>query len=105
MIKLKDEIKQIEVDMEEAKLLHQNRDLEVKKIVEDSHEMIENCRHTSMMLLNLTNDLMDLAKQEKLTFQLHKSYFSLIKTVKNSIQTLDFLSQKKNIGPRCKKVI
>jgi hypothetical protein len=57
---------------------HNNQDIEVKALVEDSHEMIENCKHTSMMLLNLTNDLMDLAKQENLTFKLHKSYFSLV---------------------------
>jgi hypothetical protein len=46
--------------------------------MEESYEMMENCKHTSIMLLNLTNDLMDLAKQENLTFTLHKSYFNLI---------------------------
>ena len=66
-------------------------------MIKDSHEMIENCRHTSMMLLNLTNDLMDLAKQENLTFKLQKSYFNLINTIKNSTNTLEFLSAKKKI--------
>jgi hypothetical protein len=45
---------------------HKNKEADI--MINDSHEMIENCRHTSIMLLNLTNDLMDLAKQENLTF-------------------------------------
>ena len=73
------------------------KDKEADIMINDSHEMIENCKHTSIMLLNLTNDLMDLAKQENLTFQLHKSYFNLLNTIKNSTKTLEFLSSKKNI--------
>lgn len=37
-----------------------------------SQEMINGCQHSSIMLLNLLEDLLDLAKQEKLTFQLNK---------------------------------
>ena len=73
------------------------KDKEADIMINDSHEMIENCKHTSIMLLNLTNDLMDLAKQENLTFQLHKSYFNLLNTIKNSTKTLEFLSSKKKI--------
>lgn len=39
------------------------------------------CKHSSAMLLNLINDLMDLAKQERLTFKLNKSYFNLIESI------------------------
>jgi signal transduction histidine kinase len=35
-------------------------------------EMINQCKLSSTMLLNLINDLLDLAKQERLTFQLNK---------------------------------
>ena len=50
-----------------------------------------------MMLMTLINDLLDLAKHEKLTFQLHKSYFDLTRTVENVFKTLEFLSIKKKI--------
>lgn len=49
------------------------------------------------MMLTLLDDLLDLAKQEKLTFQLNKEYFNLINAVENSFKTLEFLSQKKKI--------
>jgi len=40
--------------------------------------MIEACKHSAIMLSTLLDDLLDLAKHEKLTFQLNKSYFNLI---------------------------
>jgi len=40
----------------------------VDELINESNEMIETCRHSSIMLLNLINDLLDLAKHEKLTF-------------------------------------
>ena len=49
------------------------------------------------MLLNLINDLLDLAKQEKLTFRLDKNFFDLGETVTSAFKTLEFLSNKKNI--------
>jgi len=59
--------------------------------------MMQTCRHSSMMLLNLLHDLLDLAKHEKLTFQLDKAYFNLIDAVKQTFKTMGFLSSKKNI--------
>jgi signal transduction histidine kinase len=47
------------------------------------------------MLLNLINDLLDLAKQERLTFELNKSYFNLIETITSTIQTMQFLADQK----------
>lgn len=49
------------------------------------------------MLLNLINDLLDLAKSENLTFSLNKSYFNLTETIKNSFKTLEFLSLHKKV--------
>jgi len=49
------------------------------------------------MLLNLINDLLDLAKQEKFTFQLNKDFFNLTEAVTDTFNTLSFLSNKKGI--------
>ena len=49
------------------------------------------------MLLNLINDLLDLAKQEKLTFQLDKHFFDLSESIQSAFKTLEFLSKKKKI--------
>ena len=64
----------------------------MKKTMEDSQEMVESSKHSSMMMINLINDLLDLAKQENLSFQFHKSYFNLIEAVNNAFKTLEFLS-------------
>ena len=49
------------------------------------------------MLLNLINDLLDLAKQQNNVFQLNQEFFDLTKAVQNAFTTLEFLSHKKNI--------
>jgi signal transduction histidine kinase len=49
------------------------------------------------MLLNLINDLMDLAKQQRMTFQLNKSYFNLIDTITSTFSTLKFLADQKQV--------
>mmetsp|Transcript_30210 Transcript_30210/g.46200 ORF Transcript_30210/g.46200 Transcript_30210/m.46200 type:complete len:99 (-) Transcript_30210:1515-1811(-) len=73
---------------------------EVANLVQDSHEMINRCKHSSVMLLCLINDLLDLAKQENMTFELQKSYFNLVTTVKESLKTLEFISEQKGIKTR-----
>jgi signal transduction histidine kinase len=74
------------------------RERKAKKIEsKDQKDMLEGCKHSSNMLLNLINDLLDLAKQEKLTFQLNKSCFSLLKTIKHTFRTLEFLANKNDI--------
>lgn len=42
---------------------------------------LENCKYCSTMLLNLINDLMDLAKLEKMKFELNNEYFDITKTI------------------------
>ena len=41
-----------------------------------------------MMMNTLLDDLLDLAKQEQLTFQLNTSYFDLIDAVKGAFNNL-----------------
>ena len=50
------------------------------------------------MLINLINDLLDLAKRENLTFKLNKNFFDLTKTIQDSFDTLKFISESRNIA-------
>ena len=50
------------------------------------------------MLLNLINDLLDLAKQDKFTFDLNKNYFNLVDTVNSTFKTLEYLSISSKIS-------
>jgi hypothetical protein len=59
---LKERIRLNDAEWDNVLVQFTHKDKEADVIIKDSHEMIENCRHTSLMLLNLTNDLMDLAK-------------------------------------------
>lgn len=45
------------------------------------------------MLLNLINDLLDLAKKDTNTFTLNKSFFSLKDIARNTFKVLEFLAQ------------
>jgi signal transduction histidine kinase len=49
------------------------------------------------MLQNLINDMMDLAKTEKMKFDLNNKLFDLIKTVERSFDNMEFLAKEKNI--------
>ena len=51
------------------------------------------------MLINLINDLMDLAKIEKLKFSINNSFFDLTSTIKAAFSTLEFFSKQKKIVP------
>jgi osomolarity two-component system sensor histidine kinase NIK1 len=55
------------------------------------------CKHCANMLLNLINDLLDLAKQERFTFHFNKSYFSLIDAISSTFNTLKFLADQKKV--------
>jgi hypothetical protein len=49
--------------------------------LESSISSLENCKYCSVMLLNLINDMMDLAKTEKMKFDLNCEFFDLTKTI------------------------
>ena len=51
-----------------------------------------------MMLNTLLEDLLDLAKQEQLTFQLNKSYFNLIEAIRGAFSNMEFFATKKEIS-------
>lgn len=63
---------------------------------------LENCGYCSTMLLNLINDLMDLAKLEKMKFSLNKSFFDLTKTIRGAFGTLSYFGKQKEIEPTLK---
>lgn len=45
------------------------------------------------MQLNLINDMMDLAKSEKMKFQLNSEFFDLTYTIKRAFETLSFYAE------------
>jgi hypothetical protein len=49
--------------------------------LESSTNSLQNCKYCSVMLLNLINDMMDLAKTEKMKFELNCEFFDLTKTI------------------------
>ena len=51
---------------------------------------LENCKYCSTMLLNLINDLMDLAKLEKMKFELNNEFFDITKTIQRAFETLSY---------------
>ena len=61
------------------------------------NEMLQCCTHSSRMLMNLVDDLLDAAKCSIKKFKLNKQKFDLIGTIKNSFNMLQYLSSQKNI--------
>ena len=59
--------------------------------------LLKNSIFSSTMLLNLINDLLDLAKMENSSFILNTSYFNLFDVIQTSIDTLDFQVTQKCI--------
>lgn len=59
--------------------------------------MLKGCELNSEMLINLVNDLLDLATQEKKTFQLNKEYFNLVDSVTSAFKTLEYISDRRKI--------
>ena len=51
------------------------------------------------MLLNLINDMMDLAKTEQMKFELNQEFFDLTKTIHRAFDTLAYYGKQKNIQP------
>ena len=50
-------------------------------ILIDTIKLLESSKFSSTMLLNLINDMMDLAKSEKMKFELNLEYFDISKTI------------------------
>jgi signal transduction histidine kinase len=49
------------------------------------------------MLLNLINDMMDLAKSEKMKFDINLEYFDMQKTILRAFDNLTYFGQEKQI--------
>ena len=49
------------------------------------------------MLMNLINDMMDLAKTEKMQFELFNQFFDLQVTIERSFENLGYLANEKEI--------
>jgi signal transduction histidine kinase len=63
---------------------------EFKEYLDLSISSLENCKYCSVMLLNLINDMMDLAKSEKMKFQLNYEFFDLTSTIERAFGTLSY---------------
>ena len=62
-----------------------------------AEDYVENMAYQSKMLLNLINDLMDLAKLETLNFKFNEEYFDLPELIKQAFKTVQCQANKKNI--------
>jgi len=58
---------------------------------------LKNSLFSSIMLMNLINDLLDLAKLEnnQIGFKLNETWFNLHEVIKNALDTVDFQAQQK----------
>jgi hypothetical protein len=69
--------------------------IKIRERLEESIRMQNNCKYNSKMLINLINDMMDLAKSEKMKFDLNNSFFDLEKLVERSFDCLGYLAVSK----------
>ena len=58
--------------------------------------MLSQCKYGANILLQLTNQMMDLANDQKDTFKLSLGHFNLGQTLKHSMQILEYLHKTKN---------
>ena len=65
--------------------------------MQESKDLLESSKYSVLMILNLINDLLDLAKHEKHVFKFHNSFFNLMEAIHETFKTLQFLSKKKRI--------
>jgi len=49
------------------------------------------------MLMNLINDMMDLAKTENMKFELNNEYFDLTKTIERALDNMSYMANSKKI--------
>jgi len=50
------------------------------------------------MLINLINDMMDLAKSERMKFELNNSFFDLQQLVERSFENLGYMAIEKEVN-------
>ena len=58
----------------------------------------QNCKYNSKMLINLINDMMDLAKSERMKFELYNSFFDLQQLVERSFENLGYMAIEKEVN-------
>jgi signal transduction histidine kinase len=58
----------------------------------------QNCKYNSKMLINLINDMMDLAKSERMKFELNNSFFDLQQLVERSFENLGYMAIEKEVN-------
>ena len=56
----------------------------------DTENYMENIFYQSSMLLNLINDLLDLAKFETMNFKFNEDYFNLNELISNAYDTMKY---------------
>jgi len=60
--------------------------------------LFENIYFQSKMLLNLINDLMDLAKINSFNFKFNDCYFDMIDLIQKAFDTVKFTAKQKNLS-------
>jgi len=58
---------------------------------------IKNAIFSSLMIQNLINDLLDVAKINNSAFVINNSYFNLIETIQEAFGIIQFHAEQKNI--------
>ena len=65
-------------------------------------QMVHACKHSASMLLNLINDLLDLAKLENNSFNISNEYFDLAATIYEAFQILAYQATDQMIDLKAK---
>ena len=57
---------------------------------ESAEGLLKNSLFCSTMILNLVNDLLDLAKMESQSFNLNNNYFNLFETINKAFANINY---------------
>ena len=60
--------------------------------------LLKSSQFSSRMILNLVNDLLDLAKMENATFNLNTEYFNLFEVIDKAIENINFQAKLKEVS-------
>lgn len=72
-----EQVLQLDHTWEKLNFTFQKKKTKIKEELDESSAMLRGCKLNSTMLINLINDLLDLATQENKSFKLNKKYFNL----------------------------